>query len=131
MKRPCRYPGCPTLVQSGYCAKHADKAPDHRKLYDEKRKRDPILARNAAFRNSQEWRQLSKRKLSRDPLCEDPHGIHRRENDTESAVDVDHIEGLTEAWDKRTEWDNLMSLCRRCHSIKEQAHRRRMRTELF
>lgn len=125
MNHPCRHPGCPSLVQSGYCQKHAHKAQDVRKDYDRKRKLDPILARNAAFRSSPEWQRLRKRKLSYDPLCQDPHGIHKRVNDTESAVDIDHIEGLTEAWDKRADWDNLMSLCRRCHSIKEQAHRRR------
>ena len=129
MKKPCRYPGCSALVATGYCEAHASKAPNRHAAYDERRKRDPILARNAAFRNSQEWAGLRKWKIARDPLCQDPHGVHARQRDTESAVDVDHIEGLSEAWDKRSDPTNLMSVCRRCHSIKEQAHRRARRSE--
>jgi hypothetical protein len=130
MKRPCRYPGCPTLITIGtHCPTHTAKVPSRHAIYDERRQRDPALARNAAFRNSHEWISLRRWKLYRNPLCQDPHGIHARQHDTESAVDVDHIEGLTEAWDRRNDPDNLMALCRRCHSIKEQAHRRNKRND--
>ena len=58
-----------------------------------------------------EWERISRMKRQQSPLCEVC-------NDT-TADDVDHIVPFNGVDDpKRTEWQNLQSICRRCHNGK-------------
>ena len=115
MKTPCKYPGCnQVLASSGYCEKHKDKAPDHRKNYEIKRSRDPVLSLAARIRSTARWKRVSRHKLALNPLCEDPHGDHG--SNTRTAEQVHHVEGLATRPDLAFHLDNLMSVCVRCHA---------------
>lgn len=103
-KRPCRYSGCPKLVNnsSGYCeehekiaAKHYDKfirSPEHNKRY------------------GYQWRKLRTRFLNEHPLCEQC----RSEGKYVPATEVHHIKPVADGG--KNDVDNLMALCRRCHA---------------
>jgi 5-methylcytosine-specific restriction enzyme A len=56
------------------------------------------------------WRKLRSLKLDANPICE--HCKAR------PATEVDHVTPLSEAPDRRYDWDNLSSLCHDCHSEK-------------
>lgn len=61
------------------------------------------------------WRELRDCYAATFPLCEvcDENGIHV------TMDEVDHIIPISGRDDPlRLEWDNLQSLCRRCHAIK-------------
>ena len=72
-KRPCRYPGCPNLCESGtYCPEHSAESPDR-------------LRGNAAERGyDAKWRRARRHFLQRHPLCANclsqgcPHASHGR-----------------------------------------------------
>lgn len=96
-KRPCLHPGCPELVDSGYCPAHTRSAPDYRE--------------SAAKRGyDYKWQKLRLAYLTRNPLCVDC----LQQGETTAAQEVHHIipkaEGGTE------EPSNLMALCKPCHS---------------
>lgn len=57
-KRPCRYPGCPNLCESGtYCPEHSAESPDR-------------MRGSAAERGyGADWRKARKQFLARNPLC--------------------------------------------------------------
>jgi 5-methylcytosine-specific restriction endonuclease McrA len=58
-----------------------------------------------------EWERISRMKRQQTPVCEVC-------NDA-TADDVDHIVPFNGVHDpKRTEWQNLQSICRRCHNGK-------------
>ena len=121
MKSPCKYPGCRALLdKSGYCDAHIASAPNHRRDYDQGRRRnDPALRQAAAIRNSARWKRVQRLKLLTDPLCEDPHGDHARRNTTETATQVHHVKGLATHPELAFEFGNLMSLCAPCHAKAE------------
>jgi 5-methylcytosine-specific restriction enzyme A len=117
MKTPCRFPGCPSLLdKSGFCEKHKSHAGQAKRDYEVKRKRDPVLSFNHQVRTSKKWGRVRLLKLSADPLCEDPHGDHARRGVTATATTVHHIKGLSSHPELAYDWDNLMSLCVRCHN---------------
>lgn len=101
---PCLEPGCPAFaIYRGRCNDHASernrethgaRAPDARAVYGSRR-----------------WAILRRRKMAADPICEDCG--------SELATDVDHIIALEDEGDAWT-WDNLRSLCARCHGRKTQ-----------
>jgi len=58
-----------------------------------------------------EWERISRLKRAECPVCQVCHDA--------VAVDVDHIEPFDGVDDpKRTDWRNLMSVCRLCHRAK-------------
>jgi len=118
MKRPCKYPGCRELLpRNGYCEEHASWQHNARKDYDAgTRASTPALAAAAKFRSSRAWKRARRAKLSENPLCEDPHGDHARRNDTATAREVHHIQGLATHPELALSWANLMSLCAKCHA---------------
>lgn len=69
--------------------------------------RDPRLT---AFYNSREWKALRAYKLSKDCICE----ACRRK----PAEIAHHIVPIREDWDRRLDFDNLMSVCAACHEEK-------------
>ena len=73
---------------------------------------------NATMYNSTRWRKLSKLYRMHNPLCVecDKVGI------VSPAMHTDHIKPINmggDAW----AWDNLQSLCLRCHSVKSATER--------
>jgi hypothetical protein len=131
MHRPCHHPGCSNLVvidrARKYCDDHSHKErqrqPDRR---DTASPDDPAVV---AFRLrcSPHWRKVRKVKLSMSPLCEDPHGDHKRFGVTTSAEQVHHIEPIGERPDLAFTMSNLMSVCVRCHAKLSGMERRHAR----
>ena len=104
-KRPCAQPGCPELVDSGYCDKHKQQAG----YYD--KQRGSSSARGYGSR----WQKYRRLWLSRQPLC-----IHCLDkNRVTQATDVDHIVAVSGPSDPLF-WrpSNHQSLCHSCHSSK-------------
>ena len=102
-KRPCRYPCCPNLCDSGvYCREHSQYSSDR-------------LRGNAEARGyNAEWRRARKAFLQQNPLCSEC----RKAGKLTPATVVDHI--IPHRGDKRLFWDekNWQSLCKSCHDKK-------------
>ena len=103
-KRPCRYPGCPNLCETGtYCEVHRKEwSPES-------------LRGNAAARGyDTKWREARKLFLKRNPLCQEclKHGK------LTPATVVDHI--VPHRGDQYLFWDqdNWQALCKDCHDKK-------------
>ena len=102
-KRPCRYPGCPNLCDSGvYCRKHSEYSADR-------------MRGSAAERGYDgKWRAARDRYLRRNPLCAEclKAGI------ITPATVVDHV--VPHRGDKQLFWDekNWQPLCKNCHDRK-------------
>ena len=101
-KKPCRYPGCPYLTDESYC-------PDHKRL---------VAARYNRYERTPEmkqryngvWPAVRRRYIAEHPLCE----VCRREGRITAAQEVHHIIPLAEGGTH--DEDNLMALCKSCHS---------------
>jgi 5-methylcytosine-specific restriction protein A len=101
-KRPCSYPGCPRLTDGRYCDEHqklTDKQynkyqrnPEHRKRY------------------GRAWKRIRDRYIKAHPLCEECFKYNR----LNPAEEVHHIIPLAKGGTHDD--DNLMSLCKACHS---------------
>ena len=103
-KRPCRYPGCPNLCESGtFCQ-------EHRKEWS------PDALRGGASQRGYDtkWRRARKAYLRKDPLCI----ICREEGRLTPATVVDHI--IPHRGDPGLFWDenNWQPLCKDCHDRK-------------
>lgn len=101
-KRPCSYPGCPELVEGRFCAKHEQ---EERGRY-EKYQRDPKTRR----RYGRAWKRIRDRYVKAHPLCE----RCKAEGKLTPTEQVHHILPLREGGTHREQ--NLMALCRSCHS---------------
>jgi len=97
-KRPCARPGCPNLVDKGYC-------PECQKKVDKnyERTRETAVARGYTHR----WQKVRKWKLSRDPLCQPC----QKEGRVTQAFMVHHADGNS----RNNRSENLVSVCRECH----------------
>ncbi|MDO4568717.1 MAG: HNH endonuclease signature motif containing protein [Clostridia bacterium] len=103
-KRPCRYPGCPNLCESGvYCKTHAPEC-----------SHDRFRGGGAARGYDSRWRKARARFLKAHPLCAEC----QRQGKLAPATVVDHI--LPHRGDERLFWDksNWQPLCKRCHDRK-------------
>jgi 5-methylcytosine-specific restriction protein A len=109
--RPCRVFGCPNISKTGYCAEHAYLEEQERKARQKYIKSTRRDKKEQAFYTSGQWRTVRQIKLNRDPLCEEclKQGI------TTIATEVHHIEDIKSGGAK-LRYDNLMSLCKSCHS---------------
>ena len=98
--RPCKHPGCRTLVSDGYCDVHRPK----------EAKRLTASQRGYTFR----WSKVSKAYLQQHPWCSEC----ARQGRMTTATEVDHI--IPHRGDRGLFWDqsNWQGLCKRCHSIK-------------
>lgn len=115
--RPCRYPGCRTLVTGGYCDAHKPKPVDRR-------------SEEAKFWHwmylTDTWtKDLRPGQLLREPFCREcaRHGLRTY------ATDVDHIRDHKGDWAVFTDCNNLESLCHSCHSRKTMRELRQTRAE--
>ena len=103
-KRPCRYRGCPNLTDdaSGYCAEHkATASRDYDKFG---------RGYNHGKRYGYQWRKLRNYFLSIHPFCE----MCKRDGRYTDATEVHHILPLADGG--TNDIDNLMALCKSCHS---------------
>ena len=102
-KRPCASPGCPELVDHGYCEAHASEAPVSQ--YDRAKRDDPLRMAT----NSTRWLKLRAMVLRRDPVC--------KTCKDEPSTDADHKIPIRTGGAK---WslDNLQGVCHGCHSKK-------------
>lgn len=126
MKKPCAYPGCPTLIERGtYCPAHQANAPKRHTIYNKHvRQRDPALATAYRIRCSARWKKVRRQVLADNPVCADPFGDHSRAGITRTSKQVHHIQGLAEhpeLWNVQT---NLQALCTSCHARLEREHRK-------
>ena len=106
--KPCRYPGCANLVQSGegYCDTHKKRRHSEYNAH----KRDEL---SKSFYGGRQWRRVSKMQLQREPFCADcmPVGFYIL------AEVADHIIPIRNGG-ARYDFDNLQSLCKACHNRK-------------
>jgi len=102
--RQCGHSGCGALVEAGtrYC-------PMHRKQYNKRA--------NAKHYDTR-WRKISKLFLVRNPLCVECQKARR----LTPAVESHHIIPVDAGGSDRDE--NLMALCKSCHSRISLAERR-------
>jgi 5-methylcytosine-specific restriction protein A len=101
-KHSCKYPSCPKLTDSRYCG-------EHKKLIDNqynKYQRDPLTKK----RYGREWKQIRDRYIAAHPLCEEC----KNDNRLTPAKEVHHILRLSAGGDNSE--NNLMALCKSCHS---------------
>lgn len=102
--KPCRYPGCPELIEDRYCSKHQKQIDSNYNKHNRPFKK---------MYNSR-WRRRRKQFLQEHPLCEKckEHGVIK------AAVVVDHI--VPHKGDERLFWDesNWQALCKSCHDRK-------------
>ena len=103
-KRPCRFKGCPKLVDSssGYCAEHEKIQARHYNKF--------VRPPDCNKRYNYKWRQLRKRFLEAHPLCEQC----RLQGRYTIATEVHHIKPLADGG--TNDENNLMPLCKSCHS---------------
>lgn len=115
--QPCALPGCPNLVEKGYCKvhQHFQIKPDNRKGFEKlDQNKDPATIK---FYNSPAWIKVRRAYKKRHPLCEECliKGISK------PAQLVHHKKRLIDIWrDKENplSFKNLQSLCKICH-LKE------------
>ena len=99
-KRPCKYPYCAELVESGYCDKHKKHKRNHNDW--------------SRWYSLPRWRKARTMYLNEHPLCVECH----KHNTLTTATVVDHI--VDHKGDLILFWDsnNWQSLCKRCHDRK-------------
>lgn len=101
-KRPCGINGCPELTNGRYCEKHEKLVAKNYERYD----RDPAMRKHYG----RTWRRIRDRYIVAHPLCEE---CNRHDRIT-VAEEVHHIISLSKGGTHVN--DNLMSLCKPCHS---------------
>ena len=101
-------PSLPRSNSRAQSRKQADKR------YDDKRKKNPALARAAKLRSSQRWKDVRMIKLKHNPICEDPFKEHGKL--FEVAHEVHHIKEVAKHPELCFTLTNLASLCTECHN---------------
>jgi len=101
-KKPCAYPGCPELTTGRYCPRHKKQVEHDYNVYG----RSPEQKK----RYGSAWRKIRARFLVAHPLCEKCREAGR----LTAATEVHHI--LPLAHGGTNDEQNLMALCKSCHS---------------
>jgi 5-methylcytosine-specific restriction protein A len=105
-KRPCRRPGCPELVDQGYCEQHAD----HDRAAD--RYRGTAASRGYDHK----WRVFRESYLRKHPLCVDCLSAEPQRINV--ATEVHHKLKLAEHPELKYDENNLMALCKPDHQVR-------------
>ncbi len=100
--KPCCWPGCPELTTNRYCPKHQRQSDRDFEKYQ----REP----GRRQRYGKEWNVIRKRVLAEQPLCE----MCLSQGRATPATEVHHIIPLVNGGTH--DRNNLMALCKRCHS---------------
>lgn len=101
-KSPCRWNGCPRLTEERYCEKHKKQSDKQYNKYH----RDPKTYK----RYSNRWKQIRQLYIKEHPVCE----ICEKKGIIKAVEEVHHLIPLSKGGTNRA--DNLMSLCKSCHS---------------
>ena len=101
-KRPCGFPGCPNLTDGRFCEEHAKQ--ENRRY--ERYQRDPATKR----RYGRAWQRIRDRYAAAHPFCEE---CYKRGVLTPTEA-IHHIKPLAHGGTHAE--DNLMALCKPCHS---------------
>lgn len=113
--RPCAVPGCLALTRERCCEAHAARAQDEKSAYDKHYDECRRDRRLAEFYTSIAWRRAREAVRMRDHnLCQDCLQRGR----VVFADTVHHIVPVRDAWDRRLQLDNLVSLCTSCHAAR-------------
>lgn len=123
--QPCKLPGCPNLVDSGYCDIHKAFQPEYitnRKAFDKLDEKKSIESIN--FYNSRAWKKTSKNFRKLHPYCEQCE----KNNIIVRAQLVHHKKRLQEIWkdkDNPLSYKFLESLCNKCHLAELRMYKKR------
>lgn len=110
MKRPCRWPRCPEVIETTYCAKHQREV----QRQDVKRRgNERERGYDAKHRLWAKW------VLAVCPYCANPYRNH---GPNVRSVIADHIVPIRQGG--RWTLSNGQGLCRSCHGIKTHEERR-------
>ena len=101
-KRPCSYPGCPNLTEGQYCKEHEAAA---RRQYNKYERSADV---NKKYGRA--WKRIRDRYAAAHPLCE----VCLKEGRLTPVDEVHHIVPISQGGTHAR--DNLMSLCRSCHT---------------
>lgn len=101
-KTPCRYPGCPKLIHERYCLEHQRQMDNHYNRYQ----RDSDTRK----RYGANWKRIRAQYILAHSLCE----MCKEEGRLTPVQEVHHILPLRDGGTHDDE--NLMSLCKSCHS---------------
>lgn len=101
-KSPCRWSRCKELTEERYCKKHKQLA---EKQYN-KYQRDPHTYK----RYNSRWRLIRQLYIKEHPVCE----VCEKNGVVKAVEEVHHIIPLSKGGTHSD--DNLMSLCKSCHS---------------
>ena len=101
-KRPCSFPCCPRLTDGRFCEEHAKLEAQRYERYG----RDPAIKK----RYGRKWKRIRGRYIRAHPLCE----RCKKNGKITPAEEVHHIKPLAHGGTNAE--DNLMSLCKSCHS---------------
>lgn len=101
-RKPCRYPGCSALTDESYC-------PEHKRLVTARYNRYEWTP-EMKNRYNGAWPAIRRNYIKAHPLCE----VCRREGRYTEAREVHHIIPLADGGTHDS--DNLMALCKPCHS---------------
>lgn len=99
---PCSHPGCPRLTHGRYCDEHTKLAEHNYRKYQ----RDLEIDK----RYGRQWRKNRARYVAEHPLCEQC----QKEGRLTPTQEVHHILPLSRGGTH--DFDNLMALCKPCHS---------------
>lgn len=102
-KKPCAYPGCPRLTYVRYCEKHQKE----RNVQYEKYGRDHVATK---LRYGKNWKIIRDAYVRKYPFCE----LCFQKGILVPVEEVHHILPLAEGG--TNDKDNLISLCKSCHS---------------
>jgi 5-methylcytosine-specific restriction protein A len=107
-KRPCTYPGCGVLTETGRCPQHQ---------FVEKKAHEAQRSSSTQRGYGYRWQQASKGFLRQHPLCQCPECDEGRIRVREATV-VDHR--IPHRGDMKLFWDrsNWQSMHKDCHDVK-------------
>ena len=105
-KRPCKYPNCPALVDTGYCERH-------KKDYNKSKRNQNEWVE---LYNTTRWRKASKMFLNEHPLCEcnECKSLGRLVSSQVTDHKIPHRGNLELFWDE----SNWTAMSKKCHDRK-------------
>ena len=110
MLKVCRAPGCTAKCRGGFCEKHLHRKNPARPRPETQREADLV-------RRSLRWQRLRVKLRREYPFCADPFRNHGRM--PHRAEDVHHIVSIRSDPGLAHDYENLLPLCKPCHSMLE------------